>query len=414
MLLGACTNAGQDIADPIELQTPDATARMGVQVEENDVPISLDFNIRATTIYYPDGADAESAAYVLTFSLPLFDEASPSGVRMNEALDIYREELLERVNAERVPFADGSDSTPYTSVACEIDVSRGYLNVRLFESVCFAGNVEIIPFVMVLEESSGLETSLHSLCSIYQLEEVIAQQIYNAVERERESFLGDISIADILLYIDLYNGFAVTDEGCLIYLPAGTLAPEARGTLGIALAQSALLPAFVGESINEDEYALILPMLDALAAASAPYYESFAQGNPPAYVASAFLSAYFTAALKEEKRDQPYLSVPRAEYEAVFAASFTGDFPPDLNEAGDGTMLDVMEENYLVPIRPSVPYRMRVDDAIREENGLLLYAMVMFGTPGSGTDGELAAATLELQKDASSPWGYRFISMQLQ
>ena len=96
---------------------------------------------------------------------------------------------------------------------------------------------------------------------------------------------------------------------------------------------------------------------------------------------------------------------------ASFADYFTGIFPADLAEWGDGTLLQ--DGAYRVPVRPRAAYALRVDEAVRTEKTLVIYGMLLYGIPGTEEAGELAALVLTLTIDAAAPLGFRFLSAEL-
>src|SRR5699024_8122445 len=57
-------------------------------------------------LYYPEGASQGDAAYALTYDLPVFSGTEPAVSAMNAAIQGWREELLDRVESERLPLAD--------------------------------------------------------------------------------------------------------------------------------------------------------------------------------------------------------------------------------------------------------------------------------------------------------------------
>ena len=61
------------------------------------------------TLYYPEGASQGDAAYALTYDLPVFSGTEPAVSAMNAAIQGWREELLDRVESERLPLADRAE-----------------------------------------------------------------------------------------------------------------------------------------------------------------------------------------------------------------------------------------------------------------------------------------------------------------
>ena len=109
--------------------------------------------------------------------------------------------------------------------------------------------------------------------------------------------------------------------------------------------------------------------------------------------------------------DALWKDIPEDAYKAAFADYFTGIFPADLTEWGDGTLLQ--DGAYRVPVRPRAAYALRVDEAVRTEKTLIIYGMLLYGIPGTEEAGELAALVLTLTIDAAAPLGFRFLSAEL-
>lgn len=364
-------------------------------------------SFKEQTLFFPEGSDTETADYVLTYSLPLF----PEGDGRNEAVSLYEEELIDRVREERLPLADRveGEAAPSTAVSWEVtDALLGgseYTAILFLETVYFGEAKEVIPHALVLD-SAGTEYSFAALSGQYEPEALVAQQIFNEIDRNGDAYYADIAPEDVRLALDLVSGFTVSETGYTFYIRAGVLAPEEQGILSFTVERSALYPAAVGDALSTEEYEHLLPGFAAIAAACAPNYEGFTGGSPSPYAASAFMTYMLTTGEEEGY----FAEVTEADYAAAFASYFTGSLPGDLAALGDGTAYE--NGVYRIPIHPRAPYAFRMDDAVRTAEGLTVYGMLLSGTPGTAQASELAAVSLTLKADAAAPLGFRFDAVE--
>ncbi len=390
------------ISTPAPTKEPEAAPEAAEPPEE-----SLAASVKEQTLFFPEGAAMEDADYVLTYSLPLF----PEGNGRSEAVALYEEELIARVQEERLPLADRveGEAAPSTAVAWEISSAelggRTYTAILFLETVSFGAEEEVIPHTLVLD-AAGAEQTFAALSGLYEPEALVAQQIFNEIDRSPDAYYADIAPEDVRLALDLVSGFTVSESGYTFLIRAGVLAPEEKGILSFAVPRSALYPAAVGDALSAEEYERLLPGFAAIAAACAPNYEGFADGSPSPYAASAFMTYMLTTGEEEGY----FAEVSEADYAAAFASYFTGSLPADLAAFGDGTAYE--NGIYRLPIHPRAPYAFRMDDAVRTADGLTVYGMLLSGTPGTAQAAELAAVALTLKADGASPLGFRFAAVE--
>ncbi len=366
-------------------------------------------SLAAKTVYYPDGADEANAQFRLDYTLPVFGDAFPAFEAMNAQTALYEEELLERVSAERLPYADAAEDgvVPYTRVECRAEACGAYINVYLYEFTSFGGAEELLPRILVLGPD-GARESFYSVTGIYEVEAVAAQQVFNLIDANRAAYYGDITLDDIPNALDLYNGFFITEEGLGLISAPGTLAPEGDGMLVFLIDRAAFYPQVVGTVISAEEYEAIRGPLDTLVSACSMEYAGFDSSSPPAFIATAFMTLTLTTGAE----DALYVPAARAEYEELYSRFFSGAFPSDFQEAGDGTYLD--GETYMLPVHPHGIWSMRIDEAVRTNTGLVLYGMILYGVPGTSDSGELCAATVTLTSSGESPIGFIFAGVELR
>ena len=283
------------------VNAPGATDKPGAGTPGAEAPgetpesADIRYGSRTNTVYFPEDAGDADADYILTYTLPVFMPEELNCAALNAALALYEEELTERVRTERLPLADRAEGepAPCTTVEFAASSAAGYWSIRLFETVSYGAERETIPFVLVLD-AAGSEQSFAAVSGQYEPDALVAQQIYNAIDLDPDAYFGDVTPEDVRLALDLMNGFAVTQTGYDVFIPAGVLAPEAAGTLTFSIPRAALYPDCVGEAISVSEYETLLPAFEAIAAACAPNYEGFSDGSPSAYAASAFLTHMLT------------------------------------------------------------------------------------------------------------------------
>ena len=364
--------------------------------------------LREALVYYPEGSTAANAIYSLSYSLPVFGGSFPGAEELNAAVSLYEEELMERVQEERIPFADAPQGEPpATSVAAYAERAGDFVNIFLTELVSFGHGTECNQSVMVFD-SAGARQSLASYTGVYEPTELAAQQVFNVMDADRGSYFGDLSMEDISAALDLYSGFFATPEGCGLMVGAGVLAPEEKGPLAFFIPKAAFYPACVGDVITAEEYGALLPALNALVAACAVDYAEFTGSAPGAYTASAFLTRLFTTGEESEY----YLAVDKAQYVGLYSDYFTGPLPADLYTAGDGAY----EEggSVMVPVYPHGAYSLRIDDAVRQDGRVILYGMIQFGVPGTADAGELTSVSVTLAPSDTAPAGYTFESLMME
>ncbi len=397
-------------------QTPDApvpTPATGITPEGGEATVPLTEADGVTfvqkTVLYPEDSTEANAQFRLEYALPAFGEAFPAAAAMNEQVALYEDELLERVRAERLPYADtaAGGALPYTRVECRAERVGDSINIYLHEFTSFGGAEEALPRILVLGPD-GTRASLASATGVYDVEPLAAQQVFNLIDANRSAYYGDITLEDIPAALDLYAGFFVTGEGYGLAVAPGTLAPEEEGMLVFLIDRAAFYPQSVGGVLSAAEYEALRVPLDALISACSMDYTGFTSSAPNAFVTTSFLTLLLTRGTE----DALYVPVARAQYESAFASYFSGALPADWAEAGDGTWLDA--DHYMLPVYAHGTWSLRIDQAVRTQTGLVLYGMILYGVPGTASAGELTAATVTLTASSASPAGYVFEAVELR
>ncbi|MDD4074714.1 MAG: hypothetical protein PHC80_01340 [Eubacteriales bacterium] len=379
------------------IEAPEPAAQ--ASIEAAPAAALLQWQMREELTYFPEGSSADTAVYVFQCAYPYF--SGPCEVEANRAIDRALEEYRATIQTERLPLADAAEQTalPYTHVASQITQQGVYTNV-CFEDASGYGEEEPerASYAVVLDEN-GEETNLPAILGMYMPRALIAQQIYNqidAADPRRERYHGDLTLEDIDLALDLYNGFTVSPEGFVLMLPCGTVEDESYGVSRFTVTEASLYPDFVGELIAAADYEALLPGLHTLARACGAETHSF-EGTPDALIATLFMGLTFA----DRPAENGVISVPQAEYEAEAKRYFSA-LPDDLT-GGDGTVLS--EGTYRIPVVAVAEYRLRVDDCVQSGSELRLRCMLYYGMPGSVDWGELSPVTVKLQKTGN---GYIF------
>ena len=238
-LMGACLFITGCVAQPLASHEEEVVVSLAPAPTDTPAPQG-----GPVTLYYPEGTTEADAAYKLTYELPAFSEADAAGAAMNAAVENWRQELLTRVETERLPLADRveGDDLPGTQVT----------------SLCIEA-----------------ETPLGS--GVYDPLPLAAQQVWNIISMDPSAYYGDLTIEDVSESLDLYNGFSVAEEGYTLYVQPGVLAAdESNGApLEFSFGRNALYPDFVGDLMTAEEYEALLPQLFALASHCGPGFQSW-------------------------------------------------------------------------------------------------------------------------------------------
>lgn len=376
LMLAGCA---QSVQQPIDVTAPVETPAAEQATEP--VQDGQAGGVITEELLLPQDVPEEEAVYRLSYSAPRFGNETSDG-----AIAEYLDELYTRVVSERMPYADSAEELPYTSVSFETqqaELPAGiYTNVIFTEEHSFGGpeEAEFDRHVIVLGPD-GAECSLAAVSGAYYPEDIAAQQVWNVIAYEPDSYFGDLTTEGILSALDLYNGFAVADEGYTLFIPQGTIAPEERGMIEISFPHRALYPGFVGDAVTEEVYEEILPALSAAAAACGPDFSGFS-GAPTGELAAAFMNEYFLA--------KGVSSISAAEYSAAYRAVFGADISADTDPV-------VLAETGL-PF-----YGAQWDDAHIDGDTVTLSGSLMSGAPGSSSAAPAASLTATL-RDTGNGW----------
>lgn len=365
-----CT-ANEEPAQPVDVTAPAETAAPAEEAPPADSASE------AITVYFPEDATEETANYKLTYLVPTFESAA-----LNAAVSAFVDELYTRVTSERMPLADRveGEAVPSTTVSCAVQTAElpdgEYTNLVFTETATY-GNISETDIHTIVASPAGNECSLGAVSGVYSPEAIAAQQVWNIIDREADSYFGDLTVEDVMQALDLFNGFTVAEEGYTVYIPAGVLADEGAGMLEFSFARNALYPGFVGDVISAEEYEAILPVISACAKACGPGYTGFS-GEPDAELAASIVNYYLL-------KDQASATVTMEQYDAAWMA-LQGSVPT-YSMVGDRTIE-----------APPAAFGMQCDDAYLDGDTLTITGQLMAGFPGSGSAAAAAGASASFVK----------------
>lgn len=395
MLSAACAPLNSDIINA----TPYAPTAAGPQSTPSmpDGSVGNLYDMEERSVYYPEGSEANSADYLLSYSVPVFKD-TPHAAKMNEAVNLYVSELKDRVMTDRLPYADRADGDPVPETELKSEVSKcgEYINILFTERARF-GDTELKSVFTLVLNGSGEETSLSAAQGMYEPEQMVAQQILNVIDSDRSRYYGDITLDDIVYHIDLHNGFIITQSGYQVFVASGEIAPDEAGEKWFEVSRESLYPDFVGDVMPPDQYKSLLPVLNRLACAAAPYYESFS-GQPSPLVATAFMGSLML--------DAGTAKMDTESFQVLYASYFEGDFP-GLDSLGWNIYLENGSYS-LGEYAPPGLYGVECQVALKGENGeVTVKCALMFGAPGDASSRHLANAEIILSEAQDAACGYR-------
>lgn len=383
LLMAGCAQPA--VEQPIDVTAPVETpAAQQPAAEAEAVQTGDGYAIISDELLLPQDVPEEEAVYRLSYQAPKFEsEAS------NAAVTVYLDELYTRVTAERMPYADPVDSLPYTSVTFEVrkaELPAGiYTNVIFTEQHSFGNDAdaELDRHVIVMGPD-GSECSLAAVSGAYFPENMAVQQVLNVISYEPDAYYGDLTADTILSALDLYNGFAVADEGYTLFIPAGSIAPEEKGIVEISFPHRALYPGFVGDVMDEEDYSSLLPMLSAAAAACGPDFAGFA-GAPSGELAAAIIGEYLSA--------QGLSFDNAADYAAAYSAAYKAMFGTESQPTGQ-----------VIAAQSNLPfYGVQWEDAHPNGETVILSGQLMSGAPGSSSAAPAATVSAQV-RDTGDGW----------
>lgn len=397
------TPSFEETASPLPEQTPST----GGFVSEYG-----SYSLSTNVVYFPDGSTKESAKFTLTYTLPEFLGGDDSSKAMNESIKLYLEDLFERVNEQYLASVPEGEQLASDEVTTQITTSRGYTSVIISEHLAIGESLQDHSFTIVFDDR-GHETGLEAIAGIVDAQSLVAQLVYNRMDQQRDVYFSDMTVEQIEELIDLYNAFAVTDDGFKLYFDAGTIAAEVEGPIWMDIPASALYPSFVGDVLPAQAYVALMPVIDRLAAASVVNFESF-DGSPSAYVSTLYMADAVNALPYPPQapivQDGDTLIVPEAEFLTLFESHFHGSFPGIDDQVGTIIKEDT---SYRVEVAGSgSDYHVVFSEAQSMDNMISLKGNIVAIAGADTTVTEVASVEVDLVA-GEGPLGYRITSLMI-
>jgi len=402
LALAACDALPGGTPGPGPTGGPDVNITPGVSATPM---ISEDgtFALAQNTVYFPEGASASDAKFVLTYILPSFLTQDAFAAGANASVELFLAELQDRVREEYLEAAQQKEGQSSLVVTASVDTARGYTNVFLY-SVLTLGDTQEEQFSTLVFNDQGQEAGLAAVADVYDVN-ALAQLVLNRMAQERDKYFGELALEDIAQRMDLYNGYYVTDEGYALYFAPGSIAAAVEGPIYLEFSSDELYPAFVREVMEPDAYALLLPAFTRLANVAAVEFESF-DGAPSPRIASLYLAYAVNdgAGGDAVARDGDTLSLNDSDLLVIYEEVFAGEFP-GLDEQVTSIVLegDVCQVERM---QPPAAYRLSFSEAQAGEGSVTLIGRILFLSE-SNLASDVAGVTIELAADPAVPAGYR-------
>lgn len=378
-----------------------------------------DYSLSQKQIYYPEDADADSAMYVLTYTIPVFNDTYDIGKNMNDRVRIFEAELQKRVEDERLPLADRAEGEPcpYTTVNCSVTSARGFVNILFNEAYAFGTTEEVIRSSLVLKD--GESVGLAAASGAYDAKERAAQQILNIVmtshadDTETIDYYDDLTLDDIIGAMDMFNGYYVVEDGYTIMFKSGILAPSIYGEPTITISTESMYPDAVGDVLSVSDYEHLLPIINKLLIAAYSDGTGFVSGQPTDVLQTSFmiqLVSELHEVLDVTYTDDGGIHLDRDTFMSIFSSLFDIDF----HSADSVTTGRIEEDDNGFTIFPNdkfEPYGFVLSDTTTNGDVLTLVGEVMYGDL-DGNFSSMSSASINLRHDSTSAFGYKFISLE--
>lgn len=368
----------------------------------------------STKLVFPEDADESDADYILDYSFPVFGSSYKACDNINATLEMYRDELIQRVSLERVPLADAAEGemTPYTRVVCDVSISSGCINAVFFEEYAYVAERTGHIVTSVVMDMGGNERSLGYVLGEYMPDALVAQQVLNAISLSPDEYYEDLDLDGVAWSLDLYNGFSVLPYGIRLYMPEGSVAAPEKGVMTFDVEWRDLAPYFVGDVVSTDTFKLIKTAANDLAAACAASFSGFEGGMPDSYIATEFMIS--TLLRMEYGRAAGSLEVSESRFNELFEGYFGCAFPGLYPTADEGR---IRFENGSCKITAPVElnrYGVDLDGAELADDGTLVFTgALMYGFPGDADSSFAAGIKITLTPNEDAPMGYVFTAVSV-
>lgn len=410
LILSACQAVpASPAATPVTAPTPAPTNASPTPEPTPIVSLDGSYSLETRTVYFPDGSTDADAEFVLTYEFPYFLADSLAANAMNSNIELYVEELFERVNEEYLLTAMEGDDVARLDVKTRITYVGDYTNVIFDERLTFGNKSLDMPFTLPMDKN-GSEIGLAEVSGGGDVEALVAQLVYNHIDKERDTYFAFGSPDAVRRYIDLYNGYYITETGYALCFAPGTLAAEVEGPITIEIKTEELYPDFVGDLISAKSYVAIKPKLDMLASCCITAdFESF-DGAPSRRVATQFMADYINGLPYPPQppisQDGDALIISKAEFDKLYSQMFSSAFP-GVDEMLGSVALD--GDSFKIALTdPGEDYRVALESAQATDDGVTLSGSVVYCPQNGVTPETVTGVMIELTGSDSD--GYKVLS----
>ena len=349
--------------------------------------------------YWPEDADYSTCDYACTVEKPVFSRAYTAGAAMNAAVENYIEELFTRIEEDYIPGSVAKP--PYTQVSSAVQMLGRFTEIVFTEEHCWEAQPYQETYVLILDER-GNECGINDIYRTYHAELYIAEALPEALKKLDIPCFEGLDAGLLLPYIDPVHGCVADGECCTVFIEEGAAAPYEFGELAVALPNAALLPAFVGDAITEEEFYSLADMTDLVCSAAVVRGDNIEGGILTQYEATAFMGgAALDMGLVPEKGR---LNIAEERFLACYRECFGNEFP---GIDTDGFDIKKTEGGYSVSASQKLyEYHLDFISAEFEDGVLTVTADMYYGAYGSAYSVPVAHVVCRAARNGESPYGF--------
>lgn len=355
--------------------------------------------------YWPENAGYENCDYALIFEKPVFSRERSSGYAFNQAVERYIKALSKRIEEEYMPSSVAKP--PYTQVNCDVERVGNITNIVFTELHCYEAQPYTETHVLMLDER-GEELSIGDVLLNYHAEELVSRRIAELIKGKSGYYEADAG--KVLSALDLSSGVKATENGCVVYVHEGLLAPYEEGELAFSLTMEELLPDILGEGgMSLESYRSLNEFLGMAAAAVAVRQNTVENGVMDAYPATLFMAD--AAKRMGIRPESGRIRVPEKDFEAYYFRCFGSEFPGVSRDAYDIRH----EDGVYAVLNSNQKYSYNVDIRSLERSGaeLRITGDIVFGSFGYAFSEPVCPVTILLEEAPDSPFGFILHSLDL-
>ena len=369
--------------------------------EEPPVPYEMKHIVR----YWPEDADYDTCDYACIAELPEFTNTKTAGYAMNQQVDEYYDRLCGRIEAEYMQAAIARP--PYTEVKCTVEFIGEIANVIFSENHCYEAQPETRTYVLMMD-ARGNELNLCDVIMNYHAERMAAERIAEKIKGDEGYYEADADM--IAAALDINHGAKAAENGCVVYVPAGKLAPYEEGELAFELTNEELAPDLVKDgTVSLEEYRALTEFLGFVSDGVVVRSQEIEDGTLTEYVASSFMGEFAQGLGIAPEAGR--INVPEERFLSLFKECFGTEFPGIDTDAHD-----IKFEDGVYKVRyTQKPYRYNVDmlDAEREGDVLTVTGDLIFGEFGYAATQYVCHVSAKLIKNSASPYGFTLEEFKL-